>query len=232
MTALQQRFTRSHSDQGNCGFGGRGSEESRMWCSSAVGDVKSPSLFAAPSGERLAIPIIDLREPSLFTCSCVSVACVFFVWSVGCDVGGVWGAEGITGVVEARIHTTFWGDFKREEGVVTALQQRFTRSHSDQGNCGFGGRGSEESRMWCSSAVGDVKSPSLFAAPSGERLAIPIIDLREPSLFTCSCVSVACVFFVWSVGCSVGGVWGEERIGGLFFRECARASGHYTSFIR
>ena len=68
------------------GFGGGGYKESWPWCSLFVG---FPSLFVAPSGEQLALPIMFWRGTSLSTISRVFVPIIFFGQSVVVDVEGL-----------------------------------------------------------------------------------------------------------------------------------------------
>ena len=61
------------------GFGGGGYKESRPWCSLFVG---LPSLFVAPSGERLALPMCWEGDKSLSTISRVFVPMFFYGQSI------------------------------------------------------------------------------------------------------------------------------------------------------
>ena len=67
------------------GFGGGGDKKNWPWCSLFVG---FPSLFVAPSGEKLALPMC-WRDISLSTISRVFVPIFFFGQSVVVDVEGV-----------------------------------------------------------------------------------------------------------------------------------------------
>ena len=67
------------------GFGGGGYKESWRWCSLFV---EFPSLFVAPSGEQLALPMC-WRGTSLSTISRVFVPIFFSGPSVVVDVEGV-----------------------------------------------------------------------------------------------------------------------------------------------
>ena len=67
------------------GFGGEGYKESRPWCSLFV---EFPSLFVAPSGEQLVLPMC-WRGTSLSTISRVFVPIFFSRQSVVVDVEGV-----------------------------------------------------------------------------------------------------------------------------------------------
>ena len=64
------------------GFGGGGYKESWPWCSLFVG---IPSLFVAPSGEQLALPM-SWKGASLSTISRVFVPIFFFGQSIVVDV--------------------------------------------------------------------------------------------------------------------------------------------------
>ena len=87
-------------------------------------------------------------------------------------------------------------------GITTPLLQYVARFDREGEIVGFGLGGYKESRPWCSLFVG---FPSLFAAPSGEHLALPIC-WKETNLSTISRVFVPICFSGQSVVVDVEGV--------------------------
>ena len=79
--------------------------------------------------------------------------------------------------------------------MTTPLLQYVARSDSGGEILGFGWGGYKEGRPWCSLFVG---FPSLFVAPSSERLAL-LMHLRRTSLSTISRVFVSIFFSGQSV---------------------------------
>ena len=85
MHALLQYVTPFDGGGEIVGYEWGGYKESRSWCTLFVG---FPSMFVAPSGERLALPMY-WRRTSLSTISHVSVRIFFSEQSVVIDVEGV-----------------------------------------------------------------------------------------------------------------------------------------------
>ena len=89
-----------------------------------------------------------------------------------------------------------------ESGILTPLLQYVARFDIGGEILGFGWGGYKESRPWCSLFVG---FPFLFAAPSGEQLAL-LMCWRGTSLSTISRVFVPIFFSGQSVVVDVKGV--------------------------
>ena len=87
--------------------------------------------------------------------------------------------------------------------MTTPLLQYAARFDGGAEIVGFGGGGYKENLPWCSLFV---RFPSLFVAPSGEQLALPVC-WRETSLSIISRVFVSIFFYRQSV------VVDAERVG-------------------
>ena len=92
------------------------------------------------------------------------------------------------GVVGTRIDWVLKGE---EGGMTTPLLQYVAQFDGGGEIVWFGGGGCKESWPWCSLFV---EFPSLFVAPSGDQLALPMC-WRGASLSTISRVFVPIFFF-------------------------------------